>query len=156
MDVTIRPLQTDEDIDAFRELNEEWIARHFVIEEQDRVQLDDPLAAYIEPGGQILIADVDGRPVGCVAIVPEGDDGAFELSKMAVAPELRGRGTGRRLLQEAIDCARSLGARSVFLGSSTKLGSAVHLYEAAGFIHVPPEAIHMPYDRANVFMELKL
>jgi putative acetyltransferase len=155
MEIIIRPLASAEDAAAFRALNEEWIARHFTIEEQDRRQLDDPVAAYIEPGGEILIAELDGRPVGCVALVPDGS-GAYELSKMAIAPALRGQGAGRRLLAAAIARARELGARSLFLGSSSKLANAVHLYEDAGFQHVAPESIHMPYARADVFMTLSL
>jgi putative acetyltransferase len=155
MDLTIRPLQNAGDAAAFRALNEEWIARYFVVEEQDRRQLEDPVAAYIDNGGEILIAELDGRPVGCVALVPDGT-GAYELSKMTISPELRGRGAGRKLLTAAIAHARKLGARSLFLGSSQKLANAVHLYEALGFQHVPPETLHMPYARADVFMQLVL
>ena len=84
-------------------------------------------------------------------------DGVYELSKMAVSPHLRGRGLGRRLLQHAIAQARSLGAKSLFLGSNTLLENAVHLYESVGFRHVNPETVQrMPYSRANVFMEMPL
>jgi putative acetyltransferase len=155
MDLTIRPLEDDSDAAAFSALNEEWIARYFAIEEQDRRQLDDPIAAYIDTGGEILIAELDGCAVGCVALMPDGA-GAYELSKMAIAPDLRGRGAGRTLLSAAIDHARRLGARSLFLGSSRKLANAVHLYEALGFRHVAPETLHMPYARADVFMALVL
>jgi putative acetyltransferase len=155
MEIVIRPLAAEEDAAAFRALNEQWIAAHFVLEEQDRRQLEDPVAAYVDTGGEILIAELDGRAIGCVALVPDGL-GAYELSKMAVAPELRGRGAGRALLAAAIERARALGADSLFLGSSTKLPNAVHLYEALGFEHVPPETLHMPYARADVFMQLVL
>jgi putative acetyltransferase len=155
MELTIRPLQDDSDAAAFRALNEEWITRYFAIEEQDRRQLDDPIGAYIDTGGEILIAELNGRAVGCVALVPDAT-GAYELSKMAIAPDLRGRGAGRALLSAAIDHARALGARSLFLGSSRKLANAVHLYEALGFEHVAPEKLHMPYARADVFMQLVL
>jgi putative acetyltransferase len=155
MDLTIRPLQDAGDAAAFRALNEEWIARYFVVEEQDRRQLEDPVAAYIDTGGEILIAELDGRAVGCVALVPDGT-GAYELSKMAISPALRGRGAGRKLLTAAIERARELGAGSLFRGSSKKLANAVHLYEALGFRHVSPETLHMPYARADVFMELPL
>ena len=155
VDLIIRPLKSAEDADAFRVLNEEWIAHHFVIEEQDRRQLEDPVSAYIDTGGEVLIAELDGHPVGCVALVPDGT-GAYELSKMAISPELRGRGAGRTLLAAAIDHAERMGAQSLFLGSSRKLANAVHLYEAAGFRHVDPETIHMPYARADVFMRLQL
>lgn len=57
----------------------------------------------------------------------------------------------------AIDQARRIGAKSLFLGSNSRLKSAVHLYESVGFRHVPPESMPpMPYSRANVFMELPL
>ena len=43
------------------------------------------------------------------------------------------------------------------LGSSTKLPNAVHLYEAEGFRHVPPqEWPPQAYTRADVFMEMLL
>jgi ribosomal protein S18 acetylase RimI-like enzyme len=154
MDLTIRPFEP-RDADAFRALNEEWIGRHFSIEDEDRRQLGDPVAAYIEPGGEILMVELDGRAVGCIALAPAGT-GAYELSKMAIAPELRGRGAGRKLLTAAIDHAEQIGATSLFLGSSTKLENAVHLYESVGFQHVAPETIHMPYARADVFMRLTL
>ena len=76
---------------------------------------------------------------------------------MAVSPQLRGRGLGRRLLQHAIAQARSFGASSLFLGSNTRLKDAVHLYESVGFRHVKPETLPpMPYSRADVFMEMPL
>ncbi|WP_022929332.1 GNAT family N-acetyltransferase [Patulibacter americanus] len=155
MEIEVRPMRTAEDAEAFRRLNLEWIGAHFVVEERDRQQLADPVAAYIEPGGEILVAELDGVVGGCVAIVPDGT-GAYELSKMAVAPELRGHGAGRRLLNAAVDRARELGATSLFLGSSTGLEAAVHLYEAVGFRHVPRESLHMPYARASVFMRMEL
>jgi N-acetylglutamate synthase-like GNAT family acetyltransferase len=89
-------------------------------------------------------------------VIPIGG-GVFELSKMAVSPECRGQGIGRRLIEYTIRQARILGASSLFLGSSTKLPSALHLYESAGFRNVQPESLPpIPYSRANVFMRLTL
>jgi ribosomal protein S18 acetylase RimI-like enzyme len=66
-------------------------------------------------------------------------------------------GIGRRLLQHAVTEAKRMGAKSLFLGSNSKLENAVHLYESIGFRHVPAESLpEMPYVRANVFMELPL
>ncbi|NHC13614.1 GNAT family N-acetyltransferase [Motilibacter deserti] len=155
MELTIRPLQTPEDAQAFRTLNEEWITRYFTLEPEDRRQLDDPFGVIVDPGGEILVAEIDGTVVGCVALRPT-DDGVYELSKMAVSPGLRGRGIGRGIIAAAIERARALGATSLFLGSSTKLAPAVHLYESFGFAHVPADTVHMPYARADVFMQLHL
>jgi putative acetyltransferase len=154
--IEIRPLRAGEDATAFRTLNEEWITRYFTLEKKDREILGDPDGKILKHGGHILMVWLGQQAVGCVALIPMGD-GVYELSKMAVSPEMRGLGLGRRLLLEAITLAKRIGARSLFLGSNSKLQSAVHLYESVGFRHVPAESIpDMPYVRANVFMELPL
>ena len=122
---------------------------------QRRILLGKELVTLFEAVQEFVVAELDGRVVGCVALRPAAD-GVYELSKMAVDPALRGRGVGRRVITAAVERARSLGATSLFLGSSTRLAPAVHLYESVGFTHVPREEIDMPYERANVFMVLRL
>lgn len=154
--IEIRPLLPGGDTSAFRTLNEEWITRHFTLEEKDRETLGNPETFILRKGGHIFLLHVDAEPAGCVALIPMRDD-VYELSKMAISPRLRGRGLGRVLLLHVIAQARQIGARSLFLGSSTKLPNAVHLYESVGFRHVPPETLPpTPYTRANVFMEMAL
>jgi putative acetyltransferase len=156
LEPVIGSIETEADVQAFHALNEEWIHRYFTMEAADRAALDDPFRRVVAAGGDVLIVRVGAERVGCVALVPTGN-GVYELSKMAVTPELQGRGIGRKLLLAAIERARALGATSIFLGSNTKLASAIHLYESVGFAHVAPEQIGpMPYERANVFMELVL
>jgi putative acetyltransferase len=154
--IEIRPLAPGDDATAFRTLNEEWITRYFTLEAKDREILNDPVNSILLKGGRILLAYAGAEAVGCVALIPM-KDGIYELSKMAVSQHLRGRGLGRRLIQRAIAQARSLGAKSLFLGSNTRLKDAVHLYESVGFRHVKPECLPpMPYTRADVFMEMPL
>lgn len=154
--LSIGPASTSDDLLAFRVLNEEWITRFFTLEDTDRQQLGDPEGQILAPGGRIFMARLNGQPVGCVALRPTRD-GEFEVSKMAVSPELRGQGIGRQLLTYTVSQARSLGARRLVLESSTRLGSAVHLYEQLGFEHLPTERRpQSPYSRADVFMELDL
>lgn len=155
-DIEIRPLEKGEDATAFRTLNEEWITRYFTLEKMDRETLGDPEKMILEKGGYIFMVYSGNQAVGCVALIPIGN-GVYELSKMAVSPEMRGLGIGRRLLLHAIAQAKRIGAKSLFLGSNAKLANAVHLYESVGFRHVAPENIPpMPYTRANVFMEMPL
>ena len=155
--VTITSMRTAEEAAAFARLNEEWIRSTFTMEAKDRETLADPFGTYVTPGGDVLLARDDaGRVIGCVALEPSAD-GVFELSKMAVAPAERGRGTGRRLIERAITRARCLGASSLFLASNSRLRPAVTLYESVGFRHVPRERLApVPYTRADVFMELPL
>jgi len=155
-DIEIRCLLPHEDASAFRRLNEEWITRHFVLEPKDIETLNDPGNTIFRKGGRIFMAHANAESIGCAALIPMSD-GVVELAKMAVAPQYRGQGIGRRLLDYAIEQARTMGAKSVFLGSSTKLPAALHLYESVGFRHVDPASLGpMPYARADVFMQLSL
>jgi putative acetyltransferase len=155
-EIEIRPLEIGEDATAFRTLNEEWITRYFTMEQSDRDTLGDPENKILRKGGRIFMVHLGGQAVGCVALIPIGG-GVYELSKMAVSPDYRGLGIGRRLLEYAVTEARRMGAKSLFLGSNATLENAVHLYESVGFRHVPPESLPPnPYTRANVFMELPL
>ena len=154
--IVIEPLATEADVQAFRMLNEEWITRYFALEAKDRATLGDPQTKILDKGGRIFMVRQAGETVGCVALIAEGD-GVYELSKMAVAPGMRGLGIGRRLLEYTIAQAKALGARALYLGSSRKLPNAVHLYESVGFVHVAPDKLPpAEYTRADVFMELQL
>lgn len=97
MNIEIRSLLVGEDAAAFRTLNEEWIARHFTLEPKDVETLGDPENSILRKGGYIFMGYADGDAAGCVALIPMSG-GVYELSKMAVAPHLRGQGIGRRLL----------------------------------------------------------
>lgn len=121
-------------------MNEEWITEYFNLEAKDREVLNNPAHSILLKGGHIFMAYAGTEAVGCVALIPM-QDGVYELSKMAVAPHLRGRGLGRRLLQHAITQAKSIGVRSLFLGSNTRLKSAVHLYNSVGLRHVKSESL---------------
>jgi len=118
--LVITALDGLQDAQAFKELNEEWIAGLFTLEDEDRRILNDPQAEIIDRGGSVLLARLQNRIVGCAALVP-GRAGVFELGKMSVAPALRNQGIGRKIVLAAIDEARRIGATCIFLGSSTPL-----------------------------------
>ena len=102
------------------------------------------------------MAEQDDQLLGCCALLSIAH-AEFEIAKMAVTERARGTGIGRRLLTAAIERARALGATRLYLETNSSLGSAVHLYESLGFVHVPPERVKVsPYTRSNVHMELLL
>ena len=94
------------------------------------------------------------RRLGVCALVQEGAS-RYQVSKMAVRRDLRGRGIGRRLLTEVIAHARALGAKELFIVSNTRLAPALHLYRELGFAEVPPPE-DPEYARCNVALELRL
>ena len=136
----------------FAALNIEWLQRWFVVEPFDHEVLGNPEHYILADGGRILFAvDEAERALGTVALM-HGGDGAYELTKMAVAPEARGRGIGRLLMDEALRLYRSLDARELYLESSSKLGPALALYESVGFRHHPAPRPGSHYARADVHM----
>jgi GNAT superfamily N-acetyltransferase len=144
--------------DDFARLNLEWLRRWFVVEAFDEEVLGDPERHILADGGRILFAlhddgDGDGatRAVGTVALRSAGD-GVYELTKMAVEPELRGAGIGRALLDAAIGTYRELGGRELYLESSSVLAPALRMYESAGFVHHPAPRAGSHYARADVHM----
>lgn len=138
----------------FVRLNEEWIEKYFVIEDTDRKYLHNPDESIVGGGGDIVFLLLGDRVVGTCALVPSGN-GVFELAKMAVAIDVRGRGLGDALMKAVLGRARTLGAKKIFLLSNTCLLAAISLYKKYGFetVRLGP---HPDYERADIEMELLL
>ena len=153
--VVIRSFQPS-DADAFRSLNEAWITREFALEDEDRRVLGDPQGVFVDTGGDVLMALLGERRVGCVALLWH-DAQTLEVCKMTVAPELRGTGLGRALLEAAIARCRALGAARVYLESGRKLIPAIRLYRSLGFRELADDEGHpSPYARCDIRMMLPL
>lgn len=139
----------------FYELNIEWLETHFYVEEFDKEVLSKPQDYIIEKGGHIFFAKLNNAIVGTVALMPTQDKSIFELTKMAVSPELRGQKIGQILMQYCIDFAKLKNFKSLILYSNTKLENAIYIYRKYGFIELPLET-NSPYNRSDIKMELKL
>ncbi|MDI1281661.1 MAG: putative acetyltransferase [Brevundimonas sp.] len=135
-------------------LNAAWLAAGgFTVEAKDRKAIDDPEGAILAIGGHIFIAERDGAAVGCCALLPMADGGR-EVAKMTVAPEARGLGLARRLLEACEAQARTVGAHRLYLETSSTLAPARALYDRFGFTPLPPAP--SPYVRCDVWMEKRL
>ena len=81
--------------------------------------------------GPVWVAVENGTIVGTVAAVPRAD--ALYVRGMAVDPAMRGRGTGRALLEHVEEFASQNGFERLLLSTTPFLLSAIRLYEKHGF-----------------------
>jgi putative acetyltransferase len=136
----------------FERLNVEWLERWFTVEPVDRELLADPETHVLAGGGLVLFAiDTDDHAVGTVALKHEGG-GVYELTKMAVDPDQRGRGVGRLLIEAVLTAFADLGGQELYLESNSRLEAAIALYESVGFRHQPVPRPGSVYSRADVYM----
>lgn len=140
--------------DDFIRLNREWIERYFRLEECDLDIFRDPQTRIVDRGGEIFFAVDDGRVVGCCALIFHPENGKYELAKMAVSPQMQGRGIGYRLICALLGYARNEHIHSVFLEANTSMKASVALYRKVGFKAV--ECPNPAYDRCDLCMEIIL
>jgi DNA-binding MarR family transcriptional regulator/GNAT superfamily N-acetyltransferase len=78
------------------------------------------------------IADMDGKPVGCVFLVKDSANIA-RIRLLLVDPKARGLGLGARLVDECVRFARRAGYNKITLWTHSVLTAARHVYQKAGF-----------------------
>lgn len=89
------------------------------------------------PCGAFLVARLDGRPVGCGAVMAT-EPGVGSIKRMWVSPALRGTGVGRRILLALEKEAFDLGLGLLRLETNRTLHEAQALYRRSGYLEVPP------------------
>ena len=121
--------------------------------ESTDADLQDIEGGYLQRGGVFeIIEDGQGRLLGTVGLYPL-DDETCELRKMYLAPQVRGLGLGKRILERMIARARSLGFKKMVLETSSKLEAAKRLYLKFGFQAMRHEHLSPRADQ-SYFLEL--
>lgn len=87
---------------------------------------------YASPTGTILVAEIQGNVVGCIALRPLGGQDC-EMKRLYVRPEGRSHGLGRKLCLALLQTAREMGYRRMKLDTVSKLQTAIALYRQLGF-----------------------
>lgn len=131
---------TTRDIDDARKLFEEYAqSLGFSLCFQN---FDQELASlpgkYSPPDGRLLLASIEDRLAGCVAL-RKHDSETCEMKRLFVRPEFRREGLGRILIDKLIDEARAIGYRRMCLDTVPgRMDKAIALYEAKGFVEIEP------------------
>lgn len=122
--------------------------RALVLEYQASLDLDlgfqhfaDEIASlavmYGPPTGALFLATLDDTPAGCVGVRPFAP-GCSEMKRLYVRPAARGHGLGRRLAEQSMAAARSLGYERMRLDTLPSMQDAQDLYVRLGFRDIAP------------------
>jgi putative acetyltransferase len=88
------------------------------------------------PKSAFLVARVEGRAVGCGALVPLEDD-VVEIKRMFVLPQERGHGIAKKILDRLQSLAQEFDYDRIRLETGTKQPESIALYGKSGFYRVP-------------------
>ena len=133
-------------------LNKAWIEESWHLEDSDKRDLLNP-DKIVHNGGQVFFALENQNAIGTVAMIKSSDD-RFELAKMTVQEDFRGKGIANMLMDECIKFAKENNTKEIFLISNDSLTIARNLYDKYGFKQVKLDS--QKYDRGNVKMSLKI
>jgi len=159
MTITLRTLTAD-DGDALECVRQffrnyaAWLGVDLSFQNFDQEMASLP-GAYATPQGRLFLAEVDGRPAGCVGVRPLPDsEGVCEMKRLYVDPEFRGMGVGLELALAAINAAKAIGYRRLLLDTLPSMRMAVKLYRELGFTEAP--AYYKTPVEGTMFLSLHL
>ena len=138
----------------FARINYNWINKYFTVEAADRKALENPEDNILNEGGYIFFAKYGGKIVGTCALKNYGN-GRYELSKMGVDDGYQGKQIGKKLGLVAIEKAKALNAKVLWLESNRRLIPALNLYKRLGFKELMNTGKISDYARADVEMEMR-
>lgn len=137
----------------FKSINQAWVEQFFSIEPFDQAQFDSPEETIVKPGGTIIYAKLGEEIVGTVGLHKVSDE-IYELIKMGVASQAKGKGIGMILAQAILEKAKEMGGKKVVLYTHSKLASALRIYKKLGF--KAAELEEGKYCRCDIKMEMDL
>ena len=128
-DVLVRPARTS-DVPGIRALVESYA--------RERILLGKEAVTLYEAVQEFVVAEQDGRVVGCGALHVLWEDLA-EVRTLAVAPQVRGRGVGHAVLDALLRRADDLGVDRLFCLTFETAFFAAHGFEEIDGTPVTPE-----------------
>lgn len=108
---------------------------------------------YGPPDGVLILALIDDKAAGCVALRKISED-ICEMKRLYVRDSYRGFGIGRKLVNTIIENAIKLNYKYMRLDTLPTMKEAQSLYTSMGFYDIEPY-VYNPIEGAR-YMELRL
>lgn len=93
----------------------------------------DDLGAELKDMDQLLVAELESELVGLAGVKYEAWNRRMGVGHLYVAPQHRGKGVGRALIEGAVDYANKTEARCLWLETQNTNYPAIQFYHRAGF-----------------------
>jgi GNAT superfamily N-acetyltransferase len=130
---------TEKQVDAARELFKEYAAAleiDMCFQRFDQ-ELQTLPGKYATPDGRLLLAYDNEELIGCIAL-RKLDERTCEMKRLFLRPASRGKGYGRKMINELVEQARMIGYVRMRLDTLPgKMDAAIALYRELGFEAIP-------------------
>ncbi len=133
-----------------------WFVDRYYKPEEWTTLLDSLPKIHSAPDGEILVARLNGKVVGC-AMMQRIDERTCEMKRLFIGPDGRGLGLGRRLAETILRVAVARGYTVMRLDTGRNHEEAVGLYRSLGFQEIAPYYEAPPHLHSHlIFMEVSL
>ncbi len=105
------------------------------------------LQRIFEPDTFNIILAQAGRDMGFGSV--SHGKGVGWISYVAVLPESRGRGFGRRILEVLLTEMDRVPLERITLAANSNSKAALHLYKKYGFVQSSPSQVHLQFERPS-------
>jgi len=146
MELVIRTELRPGDLGEIVRLHGVLYAEEYGLDNTFEAYVAGPLSEFVlakdRAGQRIWVVEAEGKVAGCIAIV-HSSEGVAQLRWFLLTPETRGKGLGKRLVEETIKYSREAGYRRIILWTFSELETAISLYTRWGYEKTEEKAHHI-------------
>jgi ribosomal protein S18 acetylase RimI-like enzyme len=146
MDPVIRTEMVPGDLGEIVRLHGVLYAEEYGLDNTFEAYIAAPLSEFVltkdRRGQRIWVVEAGEKVAGCIAIV-RNTERVAQLRWFILTPETRGKGLGKRLMDEAVKYSREAGYKQIILWTFSELETAIALYKCWGFQKTEEKAHHI-------------
>ena len=115
---------------------------------------DDLFTLFQAPQSVLWVAVLNDEILGCCGIyhtdgLPKN---CAELAKFYLLENARGKGIGKKLMQQCFQSAKDIGYKQLYIESLPQFSKAVNMYEKYGFIKIDKPLGNSGHTSCNIWM----